>query len=115
VILADPPWRYEFSPTATRRIENQYPTMDMDELLALPVPEKSAPDAVLFLWATVAKLEQALTVLRGWGFAYKTNLVWDKGQIGMGFYCRGEHRTGGFTASGSRTRHHAFTHDGPRP
>src|SRR5215831_11278459 len=24
-------------------------------------------------------------------------------------------RTGGFTASGSRTRRHAFTHDGPRP
>ena len=28
---------------------------------------------------------------------------------------RSSNRTGGFTASGSRTRRHAFTHDGPRP
>jgi hypothetical protein len=29
--------------------------------------------------------------------------------------CASTNRTGGFTASGSRTRRHAFTHDGPRP
>jgi N6-adenosine-specific RNA methylase IME4 len=89
VILADPPWDYEFSPTDQRQIENKYPPMPLEEILALEVP--AADNAVLFLWATAPKLEEALSVLHAWGFSYKTGAVWDKEKIGMGYWFRGQH------------------------
>jgi len=85
VIYADPPWRYEDSTTSPNRfIENQYPTMDLDEICAMPVASWAATDAILFLWATSPKLEEALQVMRAWGYEYRTNLVWIKDKIGMG-------------------------------
>ncbi len=89
VIYADPPWRYSFSRSKSRRVENQYETMSMSELRDCPVPV--ADDAVLFLWATAPKLREALDVMKWWGFEYKTNAVWDKGRIGMGYWFRGQH------------------------
>lgn len=53
VILIDPPWRYDFAETKNREIENQYPTMDIEDLKALEVPVNE--DTVLFLWATAPK------------------------------------------------------------
>lgn len=38
VIYADPPWRYSFSKTKNRKIENNYPTMDLEEIKSLKVP-----------------------------------------------------------------------------
>lgn len=32
VLYADPPWQYEFSPSTNREIENQYPTMSLQEI-----------------------------------------------------------------------------------
>ena len=45
VIYADPPWRYENPPIggSNRSIENQYPTMDLDEICALEVDSVAAP------------------------------------------------------------------------
>lgn len=91
VIYADPPWQYDYSPTEARAIENQYPTMPLADICELPVSEIAAEDCVLFLWTTSPKLEDALTVLRAWGFTYKTNMVWVKDKIGMGYYARQQH------------------------
>jgi N6-adenosine-specific RNA methylase IME4 len=89
LIYADPPWRYEHIETESRAIENQYPTMSLDEICALPVP--AADDSVLFLWATSPKLHEAMTVIDTWGFDYRTCAVWDKEKIGMGYYFRQQH------------------------
>ena len=89
IILADPPWRYEFSETSMRAIENQYPTMDLEQIKTLDIPV--ADNAVLFLWSTAPKLEEALQVLNAWGFTYKTCAIWDKEIIGMGYWFRGQH------------------------
>lgn len=89
VIYADPPWRYDFSKSKTRKIENQYPTMTVAELCALKVP--SAKNSVLYLWATAPKLLEALEVMKAWGFEYKTQAVWDKQIQGMGYWFRGQH------------------------
>ena len=89
LILADPPWRYDFSETDSRKVENQYPTMTVEEIIA-DKPEVD-DDAILFLWATAPKLLEALQVMEGWGFMYVTNAVWDKEVIGMGYYFRGQH------------------------
>jgi N6-adenosine-specific RNA methylase IME4 len=88
VIVADPPWRHEFPVAENRTIENHYPTMSHEEICLLPVGSIAAEDAALFLWATSPKLEEAMQVLRAWGFTYRTCAVWDKQQIGMGHYFR---------------------------
>lgn len=89
LIYADPPWRYEHIETESRAIENQYPTMSLDDICALPVP--AADDAVLFLWATSPKLAESIKVIEAWGFDYRTCAVWDKEKIGMGYYFRQQH------------------------
>lgn len=89
VIVADPPWRY--SPyLKKKRIERRYPTMTLRNIKRVRPP--AAKDCVLFLWATATKLDDALAVVRRWGFAYKTSLVWVKeGPIGLGYYARNLH------------------------
>lgn len=89
LVLADPPWKYDFSNTDTRQIENQYPSATVDEIID-HAPE-TQPDCILFLWATAPKLKEAIEVLEAWGFKYKTHSVWDKGKIGMGYWFRGQH------------------------
>ena len=65
--------------------------MGLDEIKALPVPEIATDDAVLYLWATASKLPQALEVMNAWDFTYKTNAVWVKDKIGMGYWWRNQH------------------------
>lgn len=89
LIYADPPWRYEHTQTESRAIENQYPTMSLDEIKALEVP--AADNCVLFLWATSPKLAEAMEVIQAWGFTYRTCAVWDKEVLGMGYYFRQQH------------------------
>lgn len=89
VIYADPAWRYDFSKSDSRQIENQYPTMTVDEICALEIPAKK--NSVLYLWATSPKLLEALKVINAWGFEYKSHAIWDKGSSGIGYWFRGQH------------------------
>lgn len=91
VLYADPPWRYEFSKSDSREIENQYPTMTLEEIKALDVPSICHEDAVLYLWATSPKLLDALEVMEAWGFTYRSQAVWVKDKIGMGYWWRNQH------------------------
>jgi len=89
VILADPPWDYYAKLRGTADLH--YPTMKDEEISKLKVPY--ADDAVLFLWATNPKLEDALRVMQAWGFTYRTLMVWSKVkdgklQMGTGYYVR---------------------------
>lgn len=89
VLYVDPPWRYEYAETNSRKIENHYPTMTGEELAQLEIP--AAKDAVLFMWATSPKLAEALDLMAAWGFEYRTCAVWVKSSIGMGYYFRQRH------------------------
>ena len=91
LIYADPPWRYKYSKSDSRMIENHYPTMDLGAICLLPVSEIAAGDSVLFLWATSPKLAESMQVMEAWGFVYRTCLVWDKEIMGMGYYARQQH------------------------
>lgn len=93
VIYADPPWRYENPPIggSNRSIENHYPTMTLEEICALPVADLATDDAILYMWATAPKLAECFEVLNAWGFEYRTNMVWDKEVIGMGYHARNQH------------------------
>jgi N6-adenosine-specific RNA methylase IME4 len=91
VICADPPWQYNNS-GVRGAVADQYPTMSIDELRALPVAQRAAKSSVLFMWVTNPLLEDGLAVMRSWGFAYKTNLVWVKKRpTGAPFYVNGSH------------------------
>lgn len=76
--------------------EKHYPTMGIDELCALPVPELAAKDCALFLWATFPQLPEALRLIHAWGFRYRTvAFVWLKRNrkspswfYGMGYWTR---------------------------
>ena len=89
VVLADPPWRYDFSETKQRDVENNYPTATVDDICG-HTPDTNK-DAILLLWATAPKLLEAIKVMNAWGFSYKTQAVWDKQKIGMGYWFRGQH------------------------
>jgi hypothetical protein len=72
VILADPEWRFEPYSRETgmdRSADNHYPTSSLDAIKARDVPSIAADDSVLFLWATVPMLPQALEVMAAWDSA----------------------------------------------
>lgn len=89
IIYADPPWQYDFSKDNADKIENHYPTMNTQDICKIEIPIED--NAVLYLWATAPKLLEALEVMKAWGFKYKTQAVWDKTWVGMGYWFRGQH------------------------
>ncbi len=91
IIYSDPPWKYDFSLDNHDRVENHYPTMDLDEIKSIPVSSISEDNCVLFLWATAPKLKEAIEVMTSWGFEYRTHAIWDKAWIGMGYWFRNRH------------------------
>ena len=97
LVYADPPWQYEHSRTNSRKIENQYPVLTLDEICKLAdsagrsVKTIFAQNCVLFLWTTSPKLRESFEVMESWGFTYRTCMVWDKEKIGMGYYARQQH------------------------
>jgi N6-adenosine-specific RNA methylase IME4 len=84
VIVADPPWRYDSGNSLP------YPTMDIEEIKAMPVRDIAADDAVLWLWTTNAHLRVAFDVVEAWGFEYRTLLTWVKDRMGTGEWLRGQ-------------------------
>jgi N6-adenosine-specific RNA methylase IME4 len=97
-VLADPPWRFtnrtgKMAPEHRRL--SRYSTMELDEIMELPVAQLVLPQSHLYLWVPNALVLEGLEVMRRWGFTYKTNLVWYKVRKdggpdgrGVGFYFR---------------------------
>jgi N6-adenosine-specific RNA methylase IME4 len=97
-ILADPPWLF-INKTGKVAPEHRqlfrYKTMSRDEITALPVGQLAATVCHLYLWVPNALLPDGLAVMKAWGFAFKTALVWYKVRKdggpdgrGVGFYFR---------------------------
>jgi len=97
-ILADPPWQFsnrtgKVAPEHKRLC--RYPTMELQEIMDLPVADLAAPLSHLYLWVPNALILEGLQVMKQWGFTYKTNIVWYKVRKdggpdgrGVGFYFR---------------------------
>ncbi|MBC8718205.1 MT-A70 family methyltransferase [Ochrobactrum sp. Marseille-Q0166] len=93
IYYADPPWKYEVWSEETgmdRSAENHYPTMDVDEIIALfhqlGIADPEFP-AIMFLWCTNAGLrKQGIRVLEECGFDYVHHWVWDKVHQGNGHW-----------------------------
>jgi N6-adenosine-specific RNA methylase IME4/ParB-like chromosome segregation protein Spo0J len=91
VLYADPPWKFETHSEngMDRSADNHYPTMSMFDMLTLNVP--AADDCVMFMWATVPMLPEALDLLDSWGFEYKSHIAWIKDRQGTGYWTRNKH------------------------
>ena len=88
IIYADPAWSYNDKQDTAQLggAAKHYDTMNVSEICSLPVKEISEKDSVLFLWVTSPLLKDAFTVIKSWGFKYKTSFVWDKVKHNMGHY-----------------------------
>jgi N6-adenosine-specific RNA methylase IME4 len=97
-ILADPPWRFsnktgKVAPEHKRL--SRYSTLSFAEIEALPIAQVTTATAHLYLWCPNALLPEGLSVMKAWGFTYKSNVVWHKIRKdggsdgrGVGFYFR---------------------------
>ena len=80
-ILADPPWRFQnrtgkMAPEHKRLL--RYPTMTIEEIKALPVPDLALEKSHLYLWVPNALLPWGLDVVEAWGYDFKSILTWYK-------------------------------------
>ena len=113
-ILADPPWQFQnrtgkVAPEHKRL--NRYVTMQLEEILALPVAGLAQEPCHLYLWVPNALLPEGLAVMSAWGFQYKGNIVWEKVRKdggpdgrGVGFYFRNVTELVLFGVRGSNAR-----------
>jgi len=85
LFYADPPWKYETEYGVTLP-ENYYPTMEIEEICAMPIKEMTDTNAALFMWTTSGFLEKSFEVVHAWGFEYKASFIWDKVLHNIGFY-----------------------------
>jgi len=108
VIYADPPWESKFLTDGDEEDASDSYSMKFSDLKKLDIP--ISDDAILLLWSSASVLDKALQLMNAWGFKYRTNIIWDKQQIGLGQYVRGQHEMlligikGSFTAPAEDVR-----------
>ena len=96
IIYADPPWAYQNGGVPQGGVNAQYKTMKLQDIKDLPIDEISEDISVLFMWATFPQLQEALEIIKAWGFTYKTlGFSWIKTNknngepfFGIGYYAK---------------------------
>lgn len=98
VILADPPWRHSnrVGGSGESGASSHYDTMTMSDLMSLDVRSVAKDDSFLFMWWVASMPEEAIRLVKVWGFELKTMTCFSwikqtktgKDHFGMGFYSR---------------------------
>lgn len=89
LLLVDPPWHYNNNKTGGERNGDaklggarKHYSLLQDSILKAMAPEINRianKDSMLFLWATMPKLDIAIDVMTHWGFSYTTSwMTWIK-------------------------------------
>ena len=96
IIYADPCWDYKgqtqhagTKSSNTGGATSHYPTMTLKELKGLKpmIDELADEDCLLFMWSSSPHLDQAIDLIKGWGFKWATvGFVWDKQRVNPSFY-----------------------------
>jgi N6-adenosine-specific RNA methylase IME4 len=100
LIYADPPWKYQnygYSHTKTgsrakRGVEKEYGTMNNVDICNLPISDIAADDCLLAMWWVPPMPQEALDVVKAWGFTLKTmkGFTWHKTTTnGLSFFGMG--------------------------
>lgn len=99
LVMADPPWKFgDALPGPGRGAANHYSCMSTVAIKAHPLPPL-ADNCLLMLWRVSSMQAEALQVMQAWGFALKSEIVWNKltahgkQHFGMGRYVRAAHET----------------------
>lgn len=117
VLYADPPWA--FSNTGFDQSAAQaYPTMPTEAICKYADADgktirklANEKKSVLFLWVPASLIPDGLAVVKGWGFDYKTQLIWKKDKApGMGWWVNTKHEVL-FIASKGEELHPALKYD----
>lgn len=92
VIYADPPWSYNQKTVGRGNLsgaKDKYSLMSIEDIKSMPIKDLADDNSLLFMWATVPLLPEAIAVIPEWGFTYKTHIIWEKtGLLGMGNWLR---------------------------
>jgi N6-adenosine-specific RNA methylase IME4 len=94
IIYADPPWDYKGQKQHngaggkdTGSAAKHYGTLKLSDLKRLAVASVAAEDCLLFMWSSSPHLDQAIDLMKAWGFKWATvGFVWDKQRVNPGFY-----------------------------
>ena len=94
VVYADPPWDYAGQTQHTdgdfkegKSAKDHYTTVKLDDLKRMKIKDVCAKDCLLFMWSSSPHLEQAIDLMKAWGFEYKTiAFVWEKQKPNPGYY-----------------------------
>ena len=95
IIYADPPWHYgsksainNSSGKTIKPLNAHYNTMTLNQLKELPIKKITKEDTACFMWVTDSHIDEALEILKSWGFKYKTIAFnWVK-TTSKGNYCK---------------------------
>lgn len=86
-VIIDPPWPYGTQyDKDTRRVASPYSEMTLEAIATTEFP--FADDCVLWFWTTHKFLPVSFEILEQWGFDYKATMVWNKENIGIGYWLR---------------------------
>ena len=101
LIYADPPWQYNDKGNAGKRgASHKYSTMELAELILLPVEKIASKNCLLAMWHVGPMPLEALAVMKAWGFRLSTmkGFTWHKlnKKSGTDFFGMG-HKTRGNT------------------
>lgn len=76
IIYLDPPWRYNSRANHKTRfrggVHGHYPTMTMEQIRNLPIPDLAAPVAAVLMWCTYPYLDEQIKLFKHWGFRFRT-------------------------------------------
>lgn len=90
IIVIDPPWKYGREYDAKdSRVASPYPelgTLEIGKLFEDKI--LTSNNSIMWLWTTHKFINDAMVLMKGWGFEYKAILVWDKEKMGMGSWLR---------------------------
>lgn len=91
LIYADPPWEFRSNSEEKtgRNVRRHYSTLSLKELKMMPIEQLAEDNSMIVMWATGPTLDQAISLMRAWGFKFKGSLfTWikttKKGGLHMG-------------------------------
>ena len=94
IIYADPPWSYNSKQPFRKKgirfhlLEEEYPTVNTEEMIGWGLGRIAADDCALFMWSTDSHIGEAIRLMRAWGFRYVTiAFVWAKQTSGGEIVC----------------------------
>jgi N6-adenosine-specific RNA methylase IME4 len=80
-IVIDPPWQIQKITRQVRPRQDRfaYPTMTLDEIAKLPIPDLAFSEGChVYLWVTHKYLPAGLNLFRDWGVKYQCLMTWVK-------------------------------------